>query len=118
MDARVGDLSSSDRALVRRELTAAQQALAAAGRTSTALETLSGITSAVEVLTATQHELVNLLLDHGASWSSIAGALSTSSAAVQRRYPRRSSRELRSAPEGAPGPGGSRGTGSADQPAD
>jgi DNA-directed RNA polymerase specialized sigma24 family protein len=85
-------LSASDREIVQRELGVADAALAAARRGSDALETLTELTAAIETLTATQHELVNLLLDRGASWSTIADALSTSSAAAKRRYPRRASR--------------------------
>lgn len=87
------ELSASDRALVRRELKLAQRALSAAQATEGALDALAELTVAVETLSATQHELVNSLLDRGTSWSSIADALSTSSAAAQRRYPRRASRE-------------------------
>jgi len=58
------------------------------------LRALGEITNAIETLTATQHELVNVLLDRGATWSTIAEALSTSSAGAKRRYPRRSARRL------------------------
>jgi len=86
-------LSAIDRQLLQRELRSAQDALSAARTSSTALETLTELTAAIETLTATQHELVNLLLDRGASWSTIADALSTSSAAAKRRYPRRAARQ-------------------------
>ena len=85
-------LSPEDWALVTREVTSAQDALAAAQSAADALGTLTHLTAAVETLTATQHELVNLLLDRGTSWSQIADALSTSSAAARRRYPRRAGR--------------------------
>jgi hypothetical protein len=85
-------LSASDRRIIQREIGTAQDALTDARASSTAMETLTELTAAIETLTATQHELVNLLLDRGASWSSIADALSTSSAAAQRRYPRRAAR--------------------------
>ncbi len=83
------ELSAAETALLRRELTATEQVLAAARTTVEPLQTLTDLTTAIETLTATQHELVNVLLDRGASWSTIAGALSTSNAAAQRRYPRR-----------------------------
>jgi hypothetical protein len=47
------------------------------------------LTVAIEGLSATQHELVNVLLDHGHSWSEVGDALSTSASAAERRYPRR-----------------------------
>jgi DNA-directed RNA polymerase specialized sigma24 family protein len=87
-------LSANDRKIVHRELGIAQDALTAARGSNTALELLAELTAAIETLTATQHELVNLLLDHGASWSTIADALCTSSAAAKRRYPRRGSRRV------------------------
>ena len=58
-----------------------------------AVEVLTQVTLAIEELTATQHELVNVLLDNGHSWGEVADALSTSAAAAVRRYPRRSRRE-------------------------
>lgn len=94
-------LSAKDRALIRRELTAAQQAAAAAFAADDAFDTLTELTIAVEVLTATQSELVNQLLDHGASWSDVADALATSSAAAQRRYPRRAGRDARQIADGS-----------------
>lgn len=76
------ELSSTELALLRREVTATEQALAAARTTVDPMQTLTDLTTAIETLTATQHELVNVLLDRGASWSTIADALSTSNAAA------------------------------------
>lgn len=94
------ELSSTETALLRREVTATEQALAAARTTVDPLQTLTDLTTAIETLTATQHELVNVLLDRGASWSTIANALSTSDAAAQRRYPRRGGRSAGPDPVG------------------
>jgi hypothetical protein len=52
------------------------------------------LTVAIEELTATQHELVNLLLDHGHGWSEVGDALNTSAVAAERRYPRRGRRPV------------------------
>ena len=84
------------RAQLRRlgdELAVALRAVTQARGSSDALEVLTQVTMAIEELTATQHELVNVLLDNGHSWSEVADALSTSAAAAERRYPRRSRRE-------------------------
>jgi hypothetical protein len=84
------------RAQLRRlgdELAVALRAVTQARGSSDALEVLSQVTMAIEELTATQHELVNVLLDNGHSWSEVADALSTSAAAAERRYPRRDRRE-------------------------
>jgi hypothetical protein len=75
------------------ELAAALHAVTEARASSDALEVLAQLTEAIEELTATQHELVNVLLDHGRTWSDVGDALSTSAAAAERRYPRRSRRE-------------------------
>jgi len=88
-------LSASEAEIVRREVGAAEELLSVAGEISDPLASLAAMTTAIDVLTATQHELVNALLDRGATWSVIAEALSTSSASAQRRFPRR---EARSAP--------------------
>jgi hypothetical protein len=85
-------LSAEETDLLRRELRTAELALARARKAAEPLEALTDMTAAVETLTATQHELVNVLLDRGATWSTIADALSTSSAGAQRRYPRRAAR--------------------------
>lgn len=84
------------RAQLRRlgdELAVALRAVTQARGSSDALEVLTQVTMAIEELTATQHELVNVLLDNGHSWSDVADALSTSAASAERRYPRRSRRD-------------------------
>jgi hypothetical protein len=85
-------LAESDTAILRREIGQAVDSLGAARRTHDPLEVLVQLTSVLDVLTATQHELVNLLLDQGATWSQVADALSTSSVGARRRFPRRSAR--------------------------
>jgi hypothetical protein len=95
------DLSAAETALLHSEIIIAVQTLNSALEAPDPLQTLSDLTAALDVLSATQHELVNVLVDRGATWSTIAGALSTSSAAAERRYPRRGTR---STPAG-PGPG-------------
>ena len=85
-------LSDAETKLLRQEIRDAEHALAEARRSLDPLHALSEMTTAIETLAATQHELVNVLLDRGASWSTIAEALSTSSAGAKRRYPRRGSR--------------------------
>jgi len=85
-------LSREDQEILRTEIAGAEETLADARRSSDPLATLGGLNAVIDTLTATQHELVNVLLDRGASWSTIAQALSTSSASAQRRYPRRASR--------------------------
>lgn len=81
------------------ELATALRAVTEARAASDALDVLTQITVAIEELSATQHELVNVLLDHGHSWSQVGEALNTSPAAAQRRYPRRHCRRTPSAPE-------------------
>ena len=84
------------RAQLRRlgeELAVALRAVTQARGSSDALEVLNQVTLAIEELTATQHELVNVLLDNGHSWTEVADALSTSAAAAERRYPRRGRRK-------------------------
>jgi len=78
--------------LLHREISAARRALSKAARATTPLAVLGHLTVAVEGLTATQHELVNHLLDAGASWDEIGAALDTSSQAAERRFPRRPAR--------------------------
>jgi hypothetical protein len=74
------------------ELAMALRAVTEARAASDALDVLSRLTVAIEELTATQHELVNLLLDNGHSWSDVGDALNTSAVAAERRYPRRGRR--------------------------
>lgn len=87
------ELAASDTAILHREIEQAVDSLAAARDTSDALEALVELTSVLDILTATQHELVNALLDKGATWSQVADALSTSSVGAKRRFPRRSARQ-------------------------
>ena len=74
------------------ELANALRALTQARAASDALDVLTQVTVAIEDLSATQHELVNVLLDHGHTWSQVGEALNTSPAAAKRRYPRRERR--------------------------
>ncbi len=74
------------------ELSKALRAVTEARAASDALEVLTHVTVAIEELGATQHELVNVLLDHGHTWSQVGEALNTSPAAAKRRYPRRQRR--------------------------
>jgi hypothetical protein len=74
------------------ELAEALRAVTQARAATDPFEVLSQLTVAIEDLTATQHELVNVLLDNGHSWSEVGAALSTSAAAAERRYPRRGRR--------------------------
>ena len=74
------------------ELAAALHAVTRARGSSDALEVLAELTVAIEELSATQHELVNVLLDHGHSWSEVGEAMSTSAMAAERRFPRRGRR--------------------------
>ena len=84
------------RAQLRRladELAQALRSVTQARAASDALDVLTQVTVAIEELSATQHELVNVLLDHGHSWSEVGEALSTSAAAAERRFPRRQRRD-------------------------
>ena len=75
------------------ELAAALRAVTEARGASDALDVLTLVTVAIEELSATQHELVNVLLDHGHTWGDVGEALNTSAVAAQRRYPRRRRRD-------------------------
>lgn len=75
------------------EVASALRALTEARAATDAMAALSHVTIAIEQLTATQHELVNVLLDHGHTWSEVGQALSTSAAATERRFPRRRGRK-------------------------
>jgi hypothetical protein len=79
------------------ELAAALRAVTQARAATDPFQVLSQLTVAIEDLTATQHELVNILLDHGHSWAEVGDALSTSAAAAERRYPRRDRRKTETA---------------------
>jgi hypothetical protein len=70
----------------------ALRAVTQARAASDALDALTQVTEAIEDPSATQHELVNVLLDHGYTWSQVGEALNTSPAAAKRRYPRREGR--------------------------
>jgi len=74
------------------ELAQALHAVTEARAASDALDVLTQVTIAIEELSATQHELVNVLLDNGHTWSDVGEALNTSAAAAKRRYPRRARR--------------------------
>lgn len=87
------ELAPSETAILHREIGQAVAHLAAARETSDPLDALVELTSALDILTATQHELVNTLLDREATWSQVADALSTSSVGAKRRFPRRSARQ-------------------------
>ena len=78
------------------ELAKALRAVTEARAASDALDVLTQVTVAIEDLSATQHELVNVLLDHGHTWSQVGEALNTSPTAAQRRYPRRERRSTSS----------------------
>lgn len=82
------------------ELAKALRAVTEARAASDALDVLTQVTVAIEDLSATQHELVNVLLDHGHTWSQVGEALNTSPAAVKRRYPRREGRIVSSPTSG------------------
>ena len=91
------------RAQLRRlsdELAEALRALTQARAASDAEDVLAHLTVALEELSATQHELVNVLLDHGHTWSQVGEALNTSAAAAERRYPRRPRRVTGPSSEG------------------
>lgn len=81
------------------EVAVALRAVTQARASRDALDALSLVTEAIEQLSATQHELVDVLLDFGHSWSEVGTALSTSATAAERRFPRRE----RHRPSGAPG---------------
>jgi hypothetical protein len=83
------------------EVALAQRAVTRARASRDALDALGLVTVAIEHLCATQHALVDVLLDHGHTWSEVGEALSTSAAAAERRFPRR--RALENAAEGAHG---------------
>jgi hypothetical protein len=75
------------------EVAAALRAVTEARAASRALDALALVTVAIERLSATQHELVDVLLDHGHTWSEIGEALSTTVVAAERRFPRRDRRD-------------------------
>lgn len=72
------------------EVALALRAVTEARASRDALGALGWVTVAIEQLTATQHQLVDVLLDHGHTWSEVGEALSTSPNAAERRFPRRS----------------------------
>ena len=75
------------------EVAVALRAVTEARASQDALDALGLVTVAIEALTATQHELVDVLLDHGHTWGEVGDALSTSPAAAERRFPRRGRRD-------------------------
>jgi hypothetical protein len=78
---------------VGEEVAIALRAITEARASQDALEALGQVTVAIEQLSATQHELVDVLLDHGHTWSEVGYALSTSPVAAERRFPRRGRRD-------------------------
>ncbi len=72
------------------DVAVALRAVTEARASRDALAALNWVTVAIEQLTATQHQLVDVLLDHGHTWSEVGEALSTSPSAAERRFPRRS----------------------------
>jgi hypothetical protein len=71
------------------EVAVALRAVTEARASRDALDALALVTVAIEALSATQHELVDVLLYHGHTWSEVGEALSTSPTAAERRFPRR-----------------------------
>ncbi len=67
----------------------ALHAVTEARASTDALRALHLVTVAIEELTATQRDLVDVLLDHGHTWGQVGAALSTSPSAAERRFPRR-----------------------------
>jgi phage-related minor tail protein len=74
------------------EVAVALRAVTEARASEDALDALAQVTVALEQLSATQHELVAVLLDHGHTWSEVGDALSTTASAAERRFPRRGGR--------------------------
>jgi hypothetical protein len=87
------------------EVAVALRAVTEARASRDARDALALVTFALEQLSATQRELVDVLLDHGHTWSEVGEALSTSPAAAERRFPRRDSKRTRAAPSRRPGAG-------------
>ena len=77
------------------EVALALRAVTEARASQDALDALALVTVAIEQLSGTQHQLVNVLLDHGHTWSEVGGALSTSPTAAERRFPRRNRQPAR-----------------------
>ena len=71
------------------EVAVALRAVTGARASRDALDALAQVTVAIEQLSATQHELVAVLLDHGHTWSEVGEALSTTASAAERRFPQR-----------------------------
>jgi hypothetical protein len=74
------------------EVALALRAVTEARASRDAVDALALVTVTVEQLSATQHELVAVLLDHGHTWSEVGDALSTTASAAERRFPRRGRR--------------------------
>jgi hypothetical protein len=75
------------------EVAVALRAATEARASRDALDVLALVTAAIEHLSATQHELVDILLDHGHTWGEVGQALSTTPTAAERRFPRRDRRQ-------------------------
>jgi len=71
------------------EVAVALRAVTQARASRDAIAALAQVTVAIEQLSATQHELVAVLLDHGHTWSEVGEALSTTASAAERRFPQR-----------------------------
>lgn len=71
------------------EVAVALRAVTEARASRDALDALAQVTVAIEQLSATQHELVAVLLDHGHTWSEVGEALCTTASAAERRFPQR-----------------------------
>jgi hypothetical protein len=85
------------------EIALALRAVTEARASRDGLDALGLVTVAIEQLCATQHELVDVLLEHGHTWSEVGDALSTSPTAAERRFPRRRRRPGRTRASDADG---------------
>ena len=82
------------------EVAVALRAVTEARASRDAMAALAQVTVAIEQLSATQHELVAVLLDHGHTWTEVGEALSTTAPAAERRFPRRVASRRRTATTG------------------
>ena len=71
------------------EVALALRAVTEARASRASCDARASVTVAIEQLSATQHELVAVLLDHGHTWTEVGDALSTTASAAERRFPRR-----------------------------
>lgn len=74
------------------EVARALRAVTEARASTDAMQALGLVTIAVEQLTATQRELVDVLLDHGHTWAEVGEALASTAGSAERRFPRRGRR--------------------------